>query len=322
MSCQVIRYTALLSLLFIAGEALDGEANIPYFPRNLRFGPASPLKATYIDNLLGAALGYTVKQVPWNGMTITTPFDHPSAVVVLGIESGGAFIQQQGTTYSLIEDSTLDHVYQDLTNNVAARTERPTYFKYISVESSEDLTNLSGFHPKHLNASVEPDATFLKELSRLHQLVKDVIQVSSLSQGGQDIVFLEFKSLAPVVKEYGVDSTKVQEATNLLREQLALVTETAREVYSDNVLVLVVTMKGDKTLRYRRALLAEDEGNVDPNVSTGNSEDFPAIFNIILWTFLLLTIALIAISCSMAYMDPGRDSIIYRMTNPRMKKDQ
>ena len=58
------------------------------------------------------------------------------------------------------------------------------------------------------------------------------------------------------------------------------------------------------------------------NLGTVYSEDYPVIFNIILLISVVLVVAIIAVSMSMAFMDPGRDSIIYRMTNPRMKKDQ
>lgn len=58
------------------------------------------------------------------------------------------------------------------------------------------------------------------------------------------------------------------------------------------------------------------------NLSSGYSEDYPVIFNIILFLSVTLLLAILATSVAMATMDPGRDSIIYRMTNPRMKKDQ
>ena len=52
---------------------------------------------------------------------------------------------------------------------------------------------------------------------------------------------------------------------------------------------------------------------VDPN--------YAVIVNIILWMSLLIVISVLAISIGIWNMDPGRDSIIYRMTSQRMKKD-
>ncbi|XP_039312581.1 ATPase H(+)-transporting accessory protein 2 isoform X2 [Solenopsis invicta] len=51
------------------------------------------------------------------------------------------------------------------------------------------------------------------------------------------------------------------------------------------------------------------------------NEDYPVIFNIILWFCVVFFFSLLAICIAIADMDPGRDSIIYRMTSNRMKKD-
>ncbi|XP_018403726.1 PREDICTED: renin receptor isoform X2 [Cyphomyrmex costatus] len=51
------------------------------------------------------------------------------------------------------------------------------------------------------------------------------------------------------------------------------------------------------------------------------TENYPVIFNIILWFGVVFVFSLLAICIAIANMDPGRDSIIYRMTSNRMKKD-
>lgn len=50
-------------------------------------------------------------------------------------------------------------------------------------------------------------------------------------------------------------------------------------------------------------------------------EDYSAMFNIILWFVVAFFFSLLAICYTIGTMDPGRDSIIYRMTSTRMKKD-
>jgi len=58
------------------------------------------------------------------------------------------------------------------------------------------------------------------------------------------------------------------------------------------------------------------------NLADDVSEDYPVIFNIILFLAITLILALIAISVALATMDPGRDSLIYRVTSAqRFKKD-
>ncbi|KOB77302.1 Renin receptor [Operophtera brumata] len=51
------------------------------------------------------------------------------------------------------------------------------------------------------------------------------------------------------------------------------------------------------------------------------SSDYAVIFNIMLWFTLAFAFSLVAIVYALADMDPGRDSIIYRMTTTRIKKD-
>ncbi|XP_011641954.1 renin receptor isoform X1 [Pogonomyrmex barbatus] len=51
------------------------------------------------------------------------------------------------------------------------------------------------------------------------------------------------------------------------------------------------------------------------------TDNYPAIFNIILWFGVVFVFSLLATCIAIADMDPGRDSIIYRMTSNRMKKD-
>ncbi|XP_020284349.1 renin receptor isoform X2 [Pseudomyrmex gracilis] len=51
------------------------------------------------------------------------------------------------------------------------------------------------------------------------------------------------------------------------------------------------------------------------------SEIYPVIFNILLWFGIAFFFSLLAVCIAIANMDPGRDSIIYRMTSNRMKKD-
>ncbi|XP_078042500.1 ATPase H(+)-transporting accessory protein 2 isoform X1 [Augochlora pura] len=57
------------------------------------------------------------------------------------------------------------------------------------------------------------------------------------------------------------------------------------------------------------------------NLSKQYSHNYPIIFNIILWFGVVFVFSLLAICIAIADMDPGRDSIIYRMTSNRMKKD-
>lgn len=49
--------------------------------------------------------------------------------------------------------------------------------------------------------------------------------------------------------------------------------------------------------------------------------NYAVIFNIVLWLMIILALAVIVISYNLWNMDPGYDSIIYRMTNQKIRLD-
>lgn len=51
------------------------------------------------------------------------------------------------------------------------------------------------------------------------------------------------------------------------------------------------------------------------------TEDYPVIFHIILWLVVFLVLIVIFVTYGMMSMDPGNDSVIYRMTTTRLKKE-
>ena len=56
-------------------------------------------------------------------------------------------------------------------------------------------------------------------------------------------------------------------------------------------------------------------------LSVAWSSDYPVIFHIILWLVVFMAILTIFVTHGMMTMDPGNDSIIYRMTTTRLKKE-
>lgn len=51
------------------------------------------------------------------------------------------------------------------------------------------------------------------------------------------------------------------------------------------------------------------------------SENYPVMFNLFFWTSLVLGIIVISIVYVFLTLDPGADTIIYRLTAPRLKVD-
>ncbi|XP_064106605.1 ATPase H(+)-transporting accessory protein 2-like [Macrobrachium nipponense] len=303
-----------------------GEVTVVHAPSTLRFGSASTLRVSNLDDILTSSLGYTPKESsPWNGLTITTPFSLPTAAVVIVVHGGGLTINQEGSTYPLKEDMSMKEAFQSVKSIVGSRAQRETLFKYISVDDDLVEDGPHSFIPttKVLNMSVEPDATLLRELGTLMKTSMTINEITTTSHGGQDVIFMELNALAPLVKVYGINSAKVKEAIDVVRNQLVRVTDVMRHAYNDQVLVAstVVDQLQELSRPSRSILQSRAAPPMDLNLASEYSSDYPAVFNIVLWISLILIFFIAFTSFAMATMDPGQDSIIYRMTNPRMKKD-
>ncbi|KAK7079833.1 Renin receptor [Halocaridina rubra] len=321
MASQLMR---VIPIFYLISTVYCGEVTVVHAPSTLRFGSASTLRASNLDDIITSALGYTPKESsPWNGLTITSPFSLPLSAVLLEVHGGGAIIRQEGTTYSLKEDLPMDEVYHNVKSIVGSRAQRETLFRHFNIDDDLTQEGLKTTIPasKTLNLTREPDSYFLREMAALLRTAMTVDDMTTTSHGGQDVIFFEISGLAPLVKVYGNNSPQVEEAVDIVRNQLVRVTDMLRRVYNDEVLVVSATVDRLKVLsRPSRSILAADELG-DLNLASEYSDDYPAIFNIVLWLSILLLLFIIGSAFAMATMDPGQDSIIYRMTNPRMKKD-
>lgn len=61
--------------------------------------------------------------------------------------------------------------------------------------------------------------------------------------------------------------------------------------------------------------------NICPDESYSRTENFSAMFAVITFITIVLLAAVFGISWAMWTMDPGKDSIVYQMTAPRMKTE-
>ena len=77
----------------------------------------------------------------------------------------------------------------------------------------------------------------------------------------------------------------------------------------------------EHTIKRRSLLQAEEEKDVTDDDYGGDDPDFPIIFNLWFWLMVVLFLAVYTVSLAMWYMDPGRDSVIYRLTQQRIKSD-
>ncbi|MFH4975651.1 hypothetical protein AB6A40_002360 [Gnathostoma spinigerum] len=125
------------------------------------------------------------------------------------------------------------------------------------------------------------------------------------------------------------DPSNYKEAAREVRDAISFLMDTAQPIYGNQLLGEVVYVSDEEHHVHRRAV-AEQSSTFDEqlmrlrralHVYSFTAPDYPAMFAIVAGLVIILSIAILFIAVAIWNVDPGRDSIIYRMTTTRMKKD-
>ncbi|XP_076454294.1 renin receptor-like [Babylonia areolata] len=182
-----------------------------------------------------------------------------------------------------------------------------------------------------LNRSHTPDLTLMAELQMMDHVMDTLKSGEGVKKGKAPDLFSFIISGLPAVSEaHGADSQQSKDAHSMVSQFIDVVTKDFKQLYKDNVVVEVLSVPAPQKTLVRKARSLLEQGPVttpastikkDYNLAWDYHDDFPAMFNIILWLTVVLAIAVFVIAYGMWNIDPGRDSIIYRMTSQRLKKD-
>ncbi|XP_028030178.1 renin receptor [Bombyx mandarina] len=321
----------------IIGINASGELNILHSPESLSFSGSSKTFESLLKEIFSASLGLSVEEnSEWNGLLITDPFNTPEAVVevyISGISSLGSSADFKSKKYPLVVDEYEPDTFDVLKHRINQRftnggnklvninlSDSDQLLSYSNVLGDLDIPKVKKQSLQHLKSSVEEDFQFLSELAALKAVTEKVESGAISADNIIDFYNLRINSLHALRDFHGPNSLQTKEAKKLLGEALEELTKAFVKAYDGSVLVTAVTTDIVHTRRAIRSV----SGNVELKNSVdedGYSADYAAIFNIILWFGVVFTFTLIAIVYALMDMDPGRDSIIYRMTNTRMKKD-
>ncbi|EFA03659.1 ATPase H(+)-transporting accessory protein 2 [Tribolium castaneum] len=330
----------LICVAFLgASVSANGELTILHHPPSLLFKGHDHVKESILKEVYSSALGFSTEQYSnWDGLYIEDPFNLAKAVVTVSVDGTSDIGNGKGHNFPLKTNVDEFDVFSALERRVLQRypeTEghlvrisagdslhqlhKHKVFRNLKLDKSKKVLN-------YLKASVEEDQAFLNEITVLNSIA-DEIQNSGLHlDGTPDVFWFKIESLHPLIDLYGENSTKVKEAKQLLNDAILHLNSVFTKVYKDKVLVSVITSDAVHTRRARNILQEKkpepkDTQETKVNPAKFYSKDYPVIFNIILWFGVAMTFTLLAICIAIAQMDPGRDSIIYRMTSTRLKKD-
>ncbi|XP_008054103.1 renin receptor isoform X1 [Carlito syrichta] len=348
-------FFVLLSLL-VAG-ILGNEFSILKSPGSVVFRNGNwPIPGERIPDVAALSMGFSVKDdLSWPGLAVGNLFRRPRATVMVMVKGVDRLALPLGSVisyplenavpfsldsvansiHSLFSEETpvvlqlapseervymvgkANSVFEDL--SVTLRQLRNRLFQENSVLNSLPLNSLS--------RNNEVDLLFLSELQVLHDISSLLSRHKHLAKDhSPDLYSLELAGLDEIGKRYGEDSEQFRDASKILVDALQKFADDMYSLYGGNAVVELVTVKSfDMSLVRKTRTILEAKQAKNPaspyNLAYKYNFEYPVVFNMVLWIMIALTLAVIVTSYNIWNMDPGYDSIIYRMTNQKIRMD-
>ncbi|EAT46395.1 AAEL002411-PA [Aedes aegypti] len=316
------RIIFLLFSLFVAANC--DQLSIVYAPKALEFHGHSRLDAESVSDVFGAALGYSVSHpTEWDGLTVKDPFNMANGAVVVVAEGLDALPLDGAQTYELYGGSGSDSIGELVQKSA---DHNGVSFEIDLKESSDSFSTPMGtvqpddddVEPKYLKPkSNKADSDFMRQIAFINGLSDLLVTSTDENVPTVHVVRMSFEA---ILAAHEPSSQAVMEAKKLLANAMQELQTAADKAFDGAVVVGLITSTEAPLIRSKRQA-AETEDDNPLNLALKYDSNYPVIFNIILWFSVILVFSLLAISIAIATMDPGRDSIIYRMTSTRMKKD-
>ncbi|XP_012719739.3 renin receptor [Fundulus heteroclitus] len=314
-----------------------------------------PVSGEKVPDVVALTMGFSVQEdLQWPGLQAGPLFQRPRAnvlIVVRGVDS--LSFSQPLASYPLENPVpfTLDGVaetvhslfseYTPVVLQLAPSEERlymlgkanavfedlPVTLQQIRARLSQDGSVLTSLPLNSLSRNSEADLLFLSEVQVLHDIAALLQRHRHLAKDfSPDLYSLELSGLEELSRLYGKDSPQYRDATAILASVLQKFGEDMFRLYGNRAVVEVVTVKtfeAPLTRKSRSILESKQISNPGSpyNLAYKYNFQYAVIFNIVLWLMIALALAVIVISYNLWNMDPGYDSIIYRMTNQKIRVD-
>uniref|UniRef100_A0AAX7TAP9 Renin receptor n=1 Tax=Astatotilapia calliptera TaxID=8154 RepID=A0AAX7TAP9_ASTCA len=282
-----------------------------------------PVSGEKIPDLVALTMGFSVQEdLLWPGLQAGPLFQRPRAnilVVVRGVDS--LALPQSVASYPLENRLYMlgkaNAVFEDL----------PVTLQQIRARLSQDGSVLSSLPLNSLSRNAEADLLFLSEVQVLHDITALLQRHRHLAKDhSPDLYSLELSGLEELSRLYGPDSPQYRDATALLASVLQKFGQDVYGLYGNSSVVEVVTVKAFEAPLTRKSRSILESRQISNRGSLYNlahkyDVEYAVVFNIVLWLMIVLALAVIVVAYNLWNMDPGYDSIIYRMTNQKIRMD-
>lgn len=318
---------SLCILTTLASVYGDGEIIFLETPRGVEFKGHDSVSVTSLIDVYSACMGLTNEYTTsWEGMYISNPFRLSKGVVNVVVDGSIDLDFPEISKFPLWIDEDVDYAYYSLKTNVEHRnSEKNSDFVYVKLSEGKAgikaFDSLNKIDLEYENTTYLNDpiySNFINELALLNGIAQSVEIYGHAFRPQYDIFWIKFSGLRGIDTFIDKKSPAALEAGKLLKKTLLRLSN-GFTATNDN-LVFTIMINSESHIRKRRET-QKSTGPQNLNLAGKYSKEYAAVFNIILWFMVVMVFSLLAICIFIATMDPGRDSIIYRMTSTRMKKD-
>ncbi|XP_071949492.1 renin receptor-like [Antedon mediterranea] len=343
--------------IFISSGLCENTLFVLNAPKSVQFDSnAGPINVDEIQDVLTLSLGLSPsKDVKWSGLLAGNLFKRPKSSVLINIESneGSALNPKHLASFPIAKEAIgfVETNYLMSSISTSFPTQEPILIdaaidgqlfslgsQYPNVfgntpDSLDALLHslvhgensiIHNYEALSLNISKSSHLQFFSELQMLQNALEALTKNKAVVDDNvPDSMSFTLYGLRAIQLQHGPKSTEAKEASAVLESFLSQLSSGFMKLYDNNAVVMAVTTQRLPHFEHRmgRSILATDENPTKDSLNVfQRSEEFSAIFNIILWLSVILVLVVYATAYGMWYMDPG-DTIIYRMTSQRIKMD-
>ncbi|XP_053085345.1 renin receptor isoform X2 [Pangasianodon hypophthalmus] len=307
--------SVFVTLAVLAGVFGD-QLTVLRSPQYVNFRPGKwPLAGEKIPDLVALTMGFSVREdLDWPGLAAGSLFQRPRANALIAVRGIDSLDLPSNVSSYPLENTvpfTLDSVANSIHTLFAESTpvvlqlapseerlymmgmantvfeDLPVTLQQIRTRLSQEGSVLPSLPLNSLSRNNEADLLFLSEIQVLHDISALLMRHKHLAKDqAPDLFSLELAGMEELARRYGTDSPQFQDAREILV-----------------------------------AALQKSNPGSPYNLAYKYNFEYAVVFNIVLWLMIVLALAVIVISYNLWNMDPGYDSIIYRMTNQKIRMD-
>jgi renin receptor len=334
--------TCLLVVQCIDASTQGSTLSVVAAPPSLRLSDETyPIDGSSIADFVSLTLGYSLPTAfQWRGLSaITDVFSLPTTAVTLRLV-GQHDIPLPPTVARVPIDGPLDSERErrllwqrteqrfEANERLFVRMEDANLLDTnLLVDSTPERRLSDAFNRKELQELVtigdKSDANikaFVLELETVYQILDSLKTTNADLRSLRGLFWLEMRAFDRILSDDKYEESVRTLVTNLVAQLIQKLTQELDNLYDHKVLVAVIEERPQESPQLVRK--TRDTKAAALNLAHEFDPNFHSAFAVTAFTSVVLAVVVYGVAVAMWHVDPGKDSIIYRMTSQRIKKDQ